>query len=408
MFRPAEQSLFPGYIAYNEEKLKLDPALHTNGVYRQCTACVMDSIADPGIRFDENGVCGYHAMYEEDAAAHILHGEAGRQMLEETFAAIRQSGAGRDYDCILGVSGGVDSTYLALLAKEHGLRPLLVHFDNSWNSETAIRNIECMVDRLGFDLYTYLMDWQEFAALQRAYLRASVVNIDVITDHAFLSVLYKLARKWKIRYVLAGTNLATEQLLPGAWAFDAGDPDNIRDIFSRYGDRPLSALRNYPFMNYYERMYLIRFQKLKFVAPLNWIDYNYMAVKQRIAAELDWEDYPCKHYESVWTRIYQGYILPVKFHIDKRKAHLSNLIYSGQMTREEALEQLRKPIYDPGLLAGDIRYLCRKLDLSFSEFEDLMREPRREHNIFAVQRTFIQRYPLIGNLLKRLVLKTRS
>jgi N-acetyl sugar amidotransferase len=324
---------------YDQTVLEKNTEANFGRPFQQCKVSVMDTIADPNITFDEQGICNYYYRYLKDEKKHVFKGEAGKKKLKEKIKNIKEAGKGKQYDCILGLSGGVDSTYLCLLAKEQGLRPLIVHFDNGWNSELAVNNIENTVKKLGFDLYTYVVDWGEFRELQLSYLKASVVDIEVLTDHAFMAVLYEQARKWKIKHVLAGMNIATEQVLPRHWIFNKMNAVNIKDIQSKYGRVPVKELRSFPFLNYSHKKYCESVLKMEVVTPLNFIDYHYDQVKEEIKSKLGWRDYGGKHYESVWTRFYQGFILPYKFNIDKRKAHFSNLIFSGQMTKEEALEK---------------------------------------------------------------------
>ncbi len=361
---------------------------------------VMDTIEDPGITFDINGVCNYFNDYKKAEKKYVLSGDEGKKRLEEIAGHIIEAGNGKRYDCILGLSGGVDSTYLCWLAKQLGLRPLIVHFDNGWNSELAVSNIEHTISNLGFDLYTYVVDWPEFRELQLSYLRASVVDIEVLTDHAFMAVLYEQARKWNIKYVLAGMNIVTEQVLPRYWIYSKGDDVNIKDIQSKYGVTATNKLKSYPFLDYRTKWYCDKVLKMEVVAPLNFIDYKYETIKETISTQLGWRDYGGKHYESVWTRFYQGYILPRKFHIDKRKAHFSNLIFSKQLTKSVAEMKLTKPIYDIALLKQDIDFVLKKFGLNESEFEKMMRESRREHAEFKVLKGFKDKYPILKYISK--------
>lgn len=382
-------------LAYDQLALENDLEANHGRPYRQCSLSVMDTIADPNITFDDKGVCNYYYEYKKAEAEQVFKGKEGRRRLKAMTDQIKQTGQGKPYDCILGLSGGVDSTYLCLLAKEQGLRPLIVHCDNGWNSELAQHNIEQTVNRLGFDLFTYVINWEEFRELQLSYLKASVVDIEVLTDHAFMAVLYEQARKWKIKYVLAGMNIVTEQVLPGYWIFNKGDTVNIKAIQNRFGNKKANELRTFPFLSYKTKKYCTDVLKMEVVAPLNYLDYNYDEVKTRIMAELGWRDYGGKHYESVWTRFYQGYILPKKFNIDKRKAHLSNLIFSGQKTREDALVDLQKPIMPEIVLEEDYEYVIKKFGLSAKAFESIMQKPRQEHNDYPTQRGFWEQYPML-------------
>ena len=270
---------------------------------------VMDTISDPYITFDENGVCNYYHEYLEAEAAFVRHGKAGEEALTSSVNQIKADRKGKKYDCILGLSGGVDSTFLCMLAKQLELNPLIVHCDNGWNSELAQYNIEQTVKRLGFDLYTYVINWAEFRELQLSYLKASVVDIEVPTDHAFMTVLYEQAKKWKLRHVLTGVNIVTEIVLPRAWVYTKSDAVNIKDIQAQYGTKPFSQLKTFPLLDLKTKLYFERVLKKQNHSLLNYIPYVYDDVKKQIQTELGWRDYGGKHYESVWTRFYQGYIL---------------------------------------------------------------------------------------------------
>jgi N-acetyl sugar amidotransferase len=359
--------------------------------YRQCALSVMDTIADPDIRFDEKGICNYYYEYKE-AEAKLHHGEQGWRELESIAAVIKAAGKGLPYDCIMGLSGGVDSTYVAYLAKQLGLRPLAVHFDNGWNSELAVMNIENIISRLGFDLFTYVIDWNEFRDLQLAYLKASVVDIEAITDHAIFATLYRLAGEKKVKYFLNGTNVQTENTLPKNWIHSKSDDVNIKSIHKAYGTLPL---KTFPFSNTKVKRYYQAVVGIRSVSVINYVEYNKQQVKELIQKELGWRDYGGKHYESVWTRFYQGYILPEKFGIDKRKAHLSDLIFGGQISKAEALEELAKPIYDPKQFKIDYEFVLKKLGLTAATFDSIMKAPPRSHYDFDYEKPIDQRYPVL-------------
>jgi N-acetyl sugar amidotransferase len=359
--------------------------------YQQCSLSVMDTIADPDIRFDEKGICNYYYEYKK-AEAKLRTGEAGRKELEALAAEIKEAGEGLPYDCIMGLSGGVDSTYVAYLAKQLGLRPLSVHFDNGWNSELAVMNIENIIGRLGFDLYTYVIDWNEFRDLQLAYLKASVVDIEAITDHAIFATLYRLAGEKKVKYFLNGTNVQTENTLPKSWIHSKSDHINIKSIHKAYGTLPL---KTFPFSNAKVKRYYQQVVGVRSISVINYVGYNKQQVKELIQRELGWRDYGGKHYESVWTRFYQGYILPGKFKIDKRKAHLSDLIFGGQISKAEALEELAKPIYDPKQFKIDYEFVLKKLGLTGDEFDAIMKAPPRSHYEFDYEKPIDQRYPVL-------------
>ncbi|MEG3638006.1 N-acetyl sugar amidotransferase [Magnetococcus sp. PR-3] len=293
---------------------------------------------------------------------------------------------------MIGVSGGLDSTYLVNLCMHHGLRPLLVHFDNGWNSELAIDNIRRIIDVSGFDLHTYVMDWETFRQMQVAYLRASVVDIEVLTDHAIFATMYRIALKFDIPSVLSGVNIETEGFLPFSWTYIKGDKANIKDICRQFG---VKDLNNYPFIDdkidsvIKNKDILVRYDLL------NYLEYNVKQVKEEILNVFGWRDYGGKHYESIFTRFYQGYILPKKFGIHKRRAHLSNLICSGQIERSHALETLKTPAYPEELLNRDMEYVLKKLQLSQTEWSEIMNLPPKKHSDFLTSKSFFYRHRIL-------------
>ncbi|MBF0625876.1 MAG: N-acetyl sugar amidotransferase [Magnetococcales bacterium] len=363
--------------------------------YRQCSVCVLDTRDDPAMRFDAQGRCHYYHDFHQAYAEQVLEGAAGEAALQALAERIRADGRGKPHDCIMGLSGGVDSTYVALQARRLGLRPLAVHLDNGWNSELSVHNIENIVNRLGIELHTHVLDWEEFRDLQLAYLKASVIDIEVITDHAIFALLYRLAGERGLRHILSGTNVQTECVLPPHWIFNKHDHVNIRAIHRAYGTRPL---RTFPFLDFKVKKWSQMVRKVTSHSILHWVPYHKAAVKQRIQEELGWRDYGGKHHESIFTRFYQGYILPTKFGVDKRKAHLSNLIFAGQLTKADALAELARPPCDPELLAQDLDFVVKKLGLTREEFDRIMATPPRPHTDFAVERSLYAAYPVLRPL----------
>ena len=348
--------------------------------YQMCTKTVMDT-TDPDIVFDENGVCQYYEQVREAIRSGVRKGPEGEKALEDTAESIRRDRRHSRYDSIIGLSGGVDSTYLCYLAKELGLNPLIVHFDNGWNSSTAVRNIEATIRYCGFDLYTFVMDWEEFRDIQRAYFLASVLDLEVPTDQMILGALLRIARRFKIKHILSGNNLITEMLLPKSWYYPKFDATNLRDIYRKFGSgRPLRAFPSYGLTEQILNETLLR---LKIHMPLNLMHYRKNDAIEVMTQKMGWEYYGGKHYESIFTRFYQGYILPSKFNIDKRKAHLSNLICAGEITRDEALTELSQPTMPPELATSDKIYIAKKLGWTEEEFEQVLRLPNRRHEDFA-------------------------
>lgn len=364
----------------------------SENAYQQCSLSVMDTSADPDIRFDEQGICNYYYDYKKAAAEKLFTGDEAKRNLENIVQQIKEAGKNNQYDCIMGLSGGVDSTYIAWQAKQLGLRPLAVHFDNGWNSELAVMNIQNIVQKLDIDLFTYVINWEEFKDLQLSYLKASVVDIEAITDHAIFATLYRLAGEKNIKYILSGTNVQTENTLPKSWIFSKNDHINIKSIHKQFGTVPL---KTFPFMDAKVKRYYMEMKGIKSISLLHYFPYNKKDVKALITKELGWRDYGGKHYESVWTRFYQGYILPTKFKIDKRKAHLSDLIFGGQITKEEALEELGLPIYNAEQFNQDHAFVLKKLDLSKAAFDELMQQPQRSHYDFDYEMPVDKKYPLL-------------
>ncbi|NLR90507.1 N-acetyl sugar amidotransferase [Flammeovirga agarivorans] len=346
--------------------------------YQMCSKTVMDT-TDELISFDKDGISNHYFEYQKEKNKTLLDEPLRSQYLEKKVAQIKKDGIKKKYDCLIGLSGGVDSTYVALLVKKLGLRPLAVHLDNGWNSELAVSNIENIVNKLDIDLHTLVIDWNEFKDIQLSYLKASVIDIEVVSDHAIFSSMYKLAKEHNISHVISGTNVVTEFIMPKSWLYHKLDFLNLKDIHNKYGN---VKLKTYPTFNIFKYIYYNSFLKLNPFSILNYVDYQKDEVKKIISDELNWRDYGGKHYESIFTKFYQAYILPEKFGIDKRKAHLSTLICSGQITREDAIKELEQPLYLPNELENDKEYILKKLGLSNSEFETIMNTPPRSHNDF--------------------------
>ena len=355
----------------------------------------MDNIADYDVYFDEKGICNYYYEYKQAEAEQVLQGMAGKEKLDHLTAQIKRAGKGKAYDCLIGLSGGVDSTYVAWLVKQLGLRPLAVHLDNGWDSELAVKNVENIINKLGIDLFTLVVNWEEFKDIQLAYLKASVVDIEVVSDHAIFATMYKLAKDKNIGYIISGTNVVTEHIMPPSWLYKKMDFTNLKDIHSQYGS---VKLKTYPTFDFKKYVYYSAILKLTPISILNYVPYNKKEIKELIKKELDWRDYGGKHYESAFTKFYQAYILTQKFKIDKRKAHLSTLICSQQITKDEALKELELPLYDPAQLKSDKEYVCKKFGLTEKEFEDIMKLPVRKHEEFKTDQHLKEGYM---NLLRK-------
>ena len=338
--------------------------------YQICTNCVMDT-TDSLIKFDANGVCEYCNNYYSNILPNWHYDDRGRRELMSIFTRIKREGSGKDHDCIIGLSGGVDSSYVAYLAKQFGLRPLLFHVDAGWNSQQAVNNIERLVDGLGFDLHTEVVNWKEMQDLQLAFFKAQVPHIDTPQDHAFFASLYNFAAKNGFKYILTGANYSTECVRePLEWHYHASDLRQLMDIHRRFGTRPL---KTFPLCGIFTFKIYFRFVKgIQVVKPLNCVPYNKEQAMQELVNKFGWQRYAHKHYESRFTRFYEGYWLPTKFGFDKRRAHFSSLILTGQMSREEALEKLSKKAYDEETVAQDFEYIATKLGLAVKELQGIM------------------------------------
>jgi N-acetyl sugar amidotransferase len=338
----------------------------------------MDS-SDSDIKFDANGVCNHCKSYEERLNSRIYTLGERENKLKKLLENIKRKAKNKEYDCIIGISGGVDSTYVAYLTKKLGLKPLAVHFDNGWNSELAVSNIEKVLNKLDIDLLTYVIDWEEFRDLQKSFLYASTPDGEIPTDHAINALLFKEASKRNIKYIINGMNFATESIAVKSWAYGHSDWTYINDVHNKYGK---IKLKKYPYFSLFHLFYWTFIKNIKVISILNYIDYRKSYVMEVLQNELGWIYYGGKHYESVYTRFFQGYILPNKFGIDKRKGHLSDLIYSGQITREEAINELSKDIYPPNLFNDDFLFVKKKFSLNDAEFGKIMTSPIRSYKDF--------------------------
>jgi N-acetyl sugar amidotransferase len=362
----------------------------------QCTRCIMDT-TDPEITFDENGVCNHCRRYDALLSSRVYLGREAEIRLNKIINKIHSSGKGKEYDCIIGVSGGVDSTYVAYLVKKFGLRPLAVHFDNGWNSELAVSNIEKILDKLNIDLYTYVIDWQTFKDLQLSFLKASTPDAEIPTDHAINALLFREANKRGIKYIINGMNFATESMAVEAWSYGHSDWQYIKGVHRRFGTIKLKDYPKYSFLNLF---YWTIFKKIYVISILNYIDYNKEAVMRLLQDKLKWKYYGGKHYESVYTRFFQGYILPVKFNIDKRRGHYSDLIRAGQLNINEAIEAMLNPSYDSSLLKQDKEFVMKKLNLTSSDFDEMLNLPCKTFRDYPNSHKLVTNIKKIVNFLR--------
>jgi N-acetyl sugar amidotransferase len=347
--------------------------------YQCCSRCVMDT-TDPEITFDADGVCNHCHQFANRAQRDWFPNEEGGRRWSALVEKMKFNGRGKEYDCILGLSGGVDSSYLALKVKEAGLRALVVHVDAGWNTELAVANIEAVIKYCGFDLFTHVVNWEDMRDLHLAYLKAAIANQDVPQDHIFFSSLYHFATNNGIAYILSGGNLATEGIYPKAWEGSAMDAINLNAIHDKFGERKLLQYKTINFFEYY--IWYPFFKRMRTFRPLNYMFYDKDAALRELQEKIGYKPYKRKHGESLFTKLFQNYYLPVKFEMDKRRPHFSSLIASGQMSRHDALVKLTEPLYDPAELEIDINYFCKKLRISRDQFEVLLQMPIHHYSDF--------------------------
>ncbi len=346
--------------------------------YRICTNCVMDT-SDSKIIFDENGVCDHCNDFYENILPNWHTDAKGNQQLEKIIEKIKIDGKGKDFDCIMGMSGGADSSYLLHIAvKKYGLRPLVFHVDGGWNSKIAVNNIKVMIEKLNLDLFTEVINWEEMKAFQIAYFRSGLSNIDIPQDHAFIATLYNFAAKHKIKYILNGGNISTECVRnPLEWIYYGTDMSQIRDIRKKFCDNPL---KTYPFSSVLKhKFYLRHIQKIEVIKPLNYFPYIKEEAMKKLKAIYGWQPYTQKHFESRFTKFYEGFWLPKKFGFDTRRVQYSSLILTGQMTRGEALEKLKSPPISEKEAKHDFEYVANKLDISTLELQKYFEEQNKTY-----------------------------
>jgi N-acetyl sugar amidotransferase len=371
--------------------------------YQRCTTCIMDT-TDPWITFDEAGRCNHCLRVDEFRRRWNPEGDS--RQLEQLIDRIKRDGRDQDYDVVSGLSGGVDSSFMALQARKFGLRTLIVHVDTGWNSELAVKNIENIVNRCGFDLYTHVVDWEEMQDLQHAFFRASVPNQDIPQDHAIYAGFVRHAAKHKVKWNFSGSNFACESILPPSWGYDNKDLTHISDIHRRFGRRPL---QHFPRLSHLENAFRYQlFHGLSTAKPLDLMPYRKADAIRTLEQEVGWRYYGGKHYESRFTKFFQAWYLPTKWGYDKRLAHLSSLVVSGQMTRESALEEFRNGALPTEEIKADKEYMARKLGVSLDDFESLMTLPNVPHENYARASKFVtQVLPSVGGRLLRAARRMR-
>jgi len=336
--------------------------------------------SDVHISFDANGCCNHCREYQLKAVAELPNSPVATRLLENLFRKIKEDGRGKAYDCVIGLSGGVDSSYVALQIKRLGLRPIAVHLDNGWNSELAVQNIENIVRKLKIDLISKVLDWPEFSDLQRSFFYASVPNCEAPTDHAIVASLFQCAAKFRVRHIISGSNLATEGMhLPPEWGHDSKDWQNIYDIHKKHGKLPLKSFPHLTFAAFCWRLFV---NHIRFTPLLNYVAYHKQEAIATIQKELGWKNYGRKHGESIFTRFYQEYYLPIKFGFDKRRLHLSTLILSGQVSRANALDQLSLPLFSSDELREYEALFLKKLKFTPEAWEQILQAEPRSHTAY--------------------------
>jgi N-acetyl sugar amidotransferase len=364
--------------------------------YRICANCIMDT-TDPEIVFDERGFCDHCNNFYNNILPNWHPGPAGETELQRIAARIREEGRDRPHDCIIGISGGVDSSYLTYIAKAKlGLRPLIFHVDAGWNSQQAVNNIEKLIEALQLDLHTEVVDWLEMQDLQLAFFKAQVAYADLPQDLAFFSALYDFAAKHGFKYILTGANYSTECVRqPIEWAYYGTDLAHVRDIHGRFGKRPL---KTFPMSSIFKYKIYYRMKGIRVVKPLDYIPYVKKDAVAELTAKFGWQTYPHKHYESRCTRFIESYWMPEKFGFDNRRAHFSSLVLTKQMTRDEALAAISRKAYDPETIEQDIEYFANKLDITAAEFNEIMRGENRSWKDYKNRKWLID----LGNRALRL------
>jgi N-acetyl sugar amidotransferase len=359
-----------------------------------CVRCLMNNNVDPSIKFTSDGLCNHCQRYDHLKSSRL---NLDNTALDKIVSRIKASGNRKEYDCIVGVSGGVDSTYVAFLVKKMGLRPLAVHVDNGWNSELAVKNIENTLKKLNIDLVTNVLDWDEFKDLQLSFLKSSTPDCEIPSDHAIFATLWKEATKRNIKYIISGMNFATESLSVPNWSYGHSDWRYIKSVHKIFGKK---KLKTYPHFSLFYLLYINIFKGIRTISILNYVNYNKDDAMSVLQGHLGWIYYGGKHFESIYTRFYQGYLLPKKFGIDKRYGHLSDLINSGQITKEEAINELQTVSYSIQQKNDDISFVRKKLELSEDEFEKILNQPPKIFNDYPNSFLFLNFLKFILNKLR--------
>ncbi|MGB1315617.1 MAG: N-acetyl sugar amidotransferase [Chitinophagales bacterium] len=343
--------------------------------YRICNRCVMDT-SDPEILFDENGNCNHCNEFLEKTSKRVYQGEKTDKELKQLVEKIKKDGKKYEFDCLIGVSGGIDSSYVAYLVKDLGLRPLAVHMDNGWNSEEAVLNIKNICNKLNIEYQSYVLDWEVFKDVQLSVLKSSIVEVEIPTDVAIPAALHKIAAENNIKYIVSGGNFATEGILPDKWFYNAKDLKLLKSIYKKFGTKDFSK---FPTFDWKKEMYYKLVKGIKMFYILNYVNYDKDEAMEFLKNKLDWRYYGGKHYESKFTGFAQSYIQPVKFDVDYRKATFSTQICMGTMTRKEAIENLKAKSYNENTYLDEMAYVAKKLGLTTEEFKQILEEPAKSY-----------------------------
>lgn len=357
--------------------------------YQICTNCIMDT-TDPEIKFNDKGVCDHCNNFYGNILPNWKPGPEGEKELMKIVAKIKEEGKDKDYDCLMGISGGVDSSYMAYLAKvKLGLRPLIFHIDAGWNSQQAVNNIERIIDSLNLDLHTEVINWEEMKDLQASFFKAQVCHVDTPQDHAFQAAMWNFAAKNGFKYILNGGNISSECVRePLEWHYHASDLRQIKDIHAKFGTRPL---KSFPLASIFKYRIYYKYEKgISVIKPLDYIPFEKEKAMQFLEQEFGWQRYAQKHYESRFTRFYEGYWMPKKFGFDIRLAHYSSLILTNQMTREEALKKVSVLPYDEEAIKEDFEYVATKLGFTVDEFKEIMNGKNKTYRDYKNSMGFIE------------------
>ena len=364
--------------------------------YQICTRCVMDT-SDPDISFNEKGFCNHCDAFLEEVKVVKPQGKERETQLNNLIASIKQAGKNKKYDCLIGVSGGVDSSYVAYIVKELGLRPLAVHMDNGWNSEESVKNIRNLCTKLNIDYESYVLNWDEFKDIQLSVLKSSIVEVEIPTDVAIVSILHKVASRNNIKFIIGGGNYATEGILPDLWFYNPKDLRLLKSIQKIFGTK---KMKTFPTFDWKAEVYFKVFRRIKMVYLLNLLPYNKAEALKTLKSKVGYHEYGGKHHESVYTRFIQSYFQPVKFNLDYRRATYSSQICSGEISRGEAIEWLSKPPYEISQINKDKDYVSKKFEITLDQFENILNAPPKSYKDYPNDEKWLT---FIYNLYKKYI-----